>query len=464
MIFKRRIQKLNREKKDIEREMQELVRLYGVNLKKRTYIVDKVSKNNDKINRMGHTMDGMLDIRLEVKETLVNETTKEKDQIDEDNYNVTDVIKYHKKTVADLNSVIKESQILQKDHFGKSKEQIGQESNRKRAFIKLLHLVSEDRYRELAENYGFIDDLYDNSDYVPSLAIMNVKEKQSNSNKQDVIINSLRALDMTNLGLEIYMDSISSEELTEVTSKFIMMFTNARQYNSNIQDQLVSLLNHKTYKMEKVIDLEKELLLQKDTEGVHLEQYKESPIFQYLSWYEKDLFDHLEALQSQNHIIMNHIYDTNNSMIKVYSQLLLLYIKVCLFRKKATPNNQIVDGDLNSYLAAEDLLGHMNVSDTKVLASYTIYGNVYKFIPTKNKFRLNLNESIVGICLMKSLFKGHISRLTEDMYFATVNSTQAKKLPNRKFDRFIDKMFRDEHNLEIESSKVLIDWLLRKVG
>ena len=233
--------------------------------------------------------------------------------------------------------------------------------------------------------------------------------------------------------------------------------------NNKISALMIHLNAQKMRSEAKFRGLESEREAARLGEGVHLRQYENMCIYKYLSWYVKDLWERLERLKADNNITKNQVDTQNKRVVYLYSHLVLLFVKLIIFKSKVVPAGRVLKGDLNNYITIEDFLEHIRRSNMKVLLSYSVFGNIQKFIGPKVRLSLNLNEGAVGVCLLKYLFKNHLDRVTEDLYFETVNSGEARRLREHKYDSFVEKNFPGEDEFDLKTSKELLEWMVRNV-
>lgn len=427
---------------------------------------EKQLRVKEKVIRIAAELNELFDIRTQVKNELAEETRRDKDILDEyDTRVLEDVTREYKASLQKLQTVINESERLQMDNFGKSHEEIQAEIMRKTIYLELLKITAPDKYNHIINTYHLRNMMFETEAFErnvkllgetnTSLGSQGFSPKQKNATF-DQFFKIPEAED--------YFKNLNESEIEKTTDYFIDYYKDLVLTYTFLQDDLINKVDLKTMLMTRVARLEKELEYSKQTEGVHLSKYQNSPIFPYLTRYESDLSDELDELVKDNHLKLYFTSQNNDTIMKAYSHLLLLFIKVTLMRKRAVPEGVKVDGDLNDFMSGEDLIINMNTSDTKILLGYTIYGNVQKFFPKEIPFKINLNESVVGVCLIRALWSGHITKAIEEIYFSDVNNQQPKRQPIHKYDRLMDKLFGWEDYYESVTSKDLLEWMLRNVS
>ena len=265
-------------------------------------------------------------------------------------------------------------------------------------------------------------------------------------------------------GVSEFIKEVSQETVEQMRDAYIGWHAAASQHHTTIANELIYRNTLKSAQQQKLARLDGERQQAEALEGVHLEQYRGTCIEAYLGWYLKDLYVREETAVAENSILKKQVDENNKRVVSLYSQLVLLFVKICIVKSKLVPLDYKPIGDLNNYISIEDFISHIRVSNTKVLLSYSVFGNIQKYIGPDVKLRLNLNEAAVGVGLLKALFKEHAGRALEDLYFSVVNSGEARRLPDRKYDRFMDSNFSREEKYDLSTSKDLLEWMLKNVA
>jgi len=331
---------------------------------------------------------------------------------------------------------LNETRILQSDNFGKTKGQRQEDTMRNSVFLKLMKIFYSSEYEEAEKKYRLLASVDDNIDL-------------SSTFRSD--------------GVSEFIKDVTQATIQKVRDAYIDWHAGASQHHATITNELIYRNALKGSQQQKLFRLECERRTAEMLEGVHLEQYRGTCVEAFLGWYLKDLFVREEKMVAENSILKQQVDENNKRVVSIYSQLVLLFVKICILKSKLVPADYKPLGDLNNYISIEDFISHIRVSNTKVLLSYSVFGNIQKYIGPDVKLRLNLNEAAVGVSLLKALFKDHVGRALEDLYFSVVNSGEARRLPDRKYDRFMDSNFSTEEKFDISTSKDLLEWMIKNV-
>lgn len=343
--------------------------------------------------------------------------------------------------------------MLQTENFGQSKAQRQDISTKKIILLRIMRLFDPDKYREVAMMHCLSMDK----------DISTPANHSSNNSEYDFSKRRAYPVEVDE-HTNGYFKRTDSKEFMNIAHLFITNYKREEDKSAILQRELKFLSETKEDKERRLIALRKELQREVDTQGVNLEEYTGQSIYPLLTCTLGELFDKIDELERDVNTLVKQLDEDSKIEMKVYCNLLLLYIKFEVHRRKVHKGEYKIPGDLNSYFGLESLLDHLRSSDLKPILSYSQIGNIQKFIGPEVKLYLNLNESAVGVCLVKILFSRHAMKGNEEGYFDNINSGEATKVPREKYTRFIQKEFQGEDPFELNSSCSLLDWSIQNVA